>query len=133
MIIPAPGRAEAVAEPPVVACHHPGMTDRYVAPGWFTHRVFNPTVAAINRLGVSVWGSRVLEVRGRKSGQPRRTPVNVLAFESQRYLVAPRGDTQWARNLRASGEGRLLIGRRRERFAATELTTRTSRGSSART
>lgn len=64
----------------------------------------------------------MLEVRGRKSGEPRRTPVNVLTFEGQRYLVAPRGDTQWARNLRASGEGRLLIGPRRgERFAATEL------------
>lgn len=91
-------------------------------PGWFTHRVFNPTVAALTRLGISVWGSRVLEVRGRKSGQLRRTPVNVLSLEGNRYLVAPRGDTQWARNLRASGEGRLLIGPRRgERFAATEL------------
>jgi deazaflavin-dependent oxidoreductase (nitroreductase family) len=91
-------------------------------PGWFTSHVFNPAVAALTRLGVSVWGSRVLEVRGRKSGEPRRTPVNVLTFEGARYLVAPRGDTQWARNLRASGEGRLLIGpRRSERFAASEL------------
>lgn len=91
-------------------------------PGWLTSHVFNPAVAALTRLGISVWGSRVLEVRGRKSGQPRRTPVNVLTFEGQRYLVAPRGDTQWARNLRASGEGRLLIGpRRSERFRATEL------------
>jgi deazaflavin-dependent oxidoreductase (nitroreductase family) len=91
-------------------------------PGWFTSHVFNPAVAGLTRLGVSVWGSRVLEVRGRKSGEPRRTPVNVLTFEGERYLVAPRGDTQWARNLRASGEGRLLIGPRRgERFAASEL------------
>ncbi len=91
-------------------------------PGWFTSRVFNPMVAAITRSGISVWGSRVLEVRGRKSGQPRRTPVNVLHLENERYLVAPRGDTQWARNLRACGEGRLLIGpRRSERFAASEL------------
>lgn len=64
----------------------------------------------------------MLEVRGRKSGEPRRTPVNVLTLEGARYLVAPRGDTQWARNLRSSGEGRLLIGpRRSERFTATEL------------
>jgi deazaflavin-dependent oxidoreductase (nitroreductase family) len=91
-------------------------------PGWFTSHVFNPAVAGLTRLGVSVWGSRVLEVRGRKSGEPRRTPVNVLTLEGARYLVAPRGDTQWARNLRASREGRLLIGpRRSERFAATEL------------
>lgn len=64
----------------------------------------------------------MLEVRGRKSGEPRRTPVNLLSFAGERYLVAPRGDTQWARNLRASGEGRLLIGpRRSERFTASEL------------
>jgi len=91
-------------------------------PGWFTRRVFNPAVAAVTRLGISVWGSRVLEVRGRKSGQPRRTPVNVLSIEGNSYLVAPRGDTQWARNLRASSECSLLIGPRRgKRFTATEL------------
>ena len=63
----------------------------------------------------------MLEVRGRSSGQPRRTPVNLLTFEGQRYLVAPRGETQWARNLRASGGGRLLVGRRGEGFTAVEL------------
>jgi deazaflavin-dependent oxidoreductase (nitroreductase family) len=91
-------------------------------PGWFTSRVFNPAVAAVTRLGISVWGSRVLEVRGRKSGQPRRTPVNVLSFEGSSYLVAPRGDTQWARNLRASGECSLLIGRGGgKHYVASEL------------
>ena len=90
-------------------------------PGWFTMHVFNPLIAGLTRLGVSLLGSRVLEVRGRSSGQPRRTPVNLLSFEGQRYLVAPRGETQWARNLRASGEGRLLVGRRSESFTATEL------------
>ena len=63
----------------------------------------------------------MLEVRGRKSGEPRRTPVNLLVYESDRYLVAPRGHTQWVRNLRASGEGRLWLGRRSEAFTATEL------------
>jgi deazaflavin-dependent oxidoreductase (nitroreductase family) len=90
-------------------------------PGWFTKNVFNRVVAGLTRLGASVMGSRVLEVRGRSSGVPRRTPVNLLEFEGERYLVAPRGDTQWARNLRAAGEGRLLVGRRSEPFRATEL------------
>jgi deazaflavin-dependent oxidoreductase (nitroreductase family) len=63
----------------------------------------------------------VLEVRGRKTGQPRRTPINPLTLEGTRYLVAPRGHTQWVRNLRAQGEGRLLVGRRAERFTAVEL------------
>jgi deazaflavin-dependent oxidoreductase (nitroreductase family) len=90
-------------------------------PGWFTKNVFNRLVAGLTRLGVSVLGSRVLEVRGRTSREPRRTPVNLLEFEGARYLVAPRGDTQWARNLRAAGEGRLLVGRRSEHFSADEL------------
>ncbi len=91
-------------------------------PGWFTAHIFNPIVAGLTRLGISVMGSRVLEVPGRSSGQPRRTPVNLLTFEGRRYLVAPRGETQWARNLRASGQGRLLVGRRSEGFTAVELT-----------
>ena len=100
----------------------PVMPDRYLRPGWFTTNVFNRLVATSTRLGVSVLGSRVLEVRGRTSGQPRRTPVNLLTFEGAHFLVAPRGETQWVRNLRtAGGEGTLLLGRRREPFSATEL------------
>jgi deazaflavin-dependent oxidoreductase (nitroreductase family) len=83
--------------------------------------VFNRMVARLTRLGISVAGSRVLEVPGRKTGEPRRTPVNLLTMEDSRYLVAPRGHTQWVRNLRASGHGRLLLGRRAEEFAGTEL------------
>jgi deazaflavin-dependent oxidoreductase (nitroreductase family) len=97
------------------------MSEHYQRPGWFTTNVFNRVVAALTRVGISVVGSRVLEVRGRTSGEPRRTPVNLLSFEGQRYLVAPRGNTQWVRNLRASGEGRLLVGPRSEHFTATEL------------
>jgi deazaflavin-dependent oxidoreductase (nitroreductase family) len=97
------------------------MPQRYVAPDWFTRNVFNRVVAALTRLGISVWGSRVLEVRGRKTGEPRRTPVNLLTIEGTRYLVAPRGHTQWVRNLRVAGEGVLLLGQRRERFIGSEI------------
>jgi deazaflavin-dependent oxidoreductase (nitroreductase family) len=93
----------------------------YQRPDWFTEHLFNPAVAGLTRIGISIAGSRVLEVRGRKSGEPRRTPVNLLEFDGARYLVAPRGHTQWVRNLRAAGEGRLLVGRRAERFTAVEL------------
>ncbi len=75
----------------------------------------------MSRVGISVWGSRVLEVRGRNSGEPRRNPVNPLTLNGARNLIAPRGHTQWVRNLRASGEGYLLLGGRRERFSAREL------------
>jgi deazaflavin-dependent oxidoreductase (nitroreductase family) len=89
-------------------------------PGWFTKHVFNPLVAWLSRRGLSLAGSRVLEVQGRKSGEWRRTPVNPLEFEGARYLVAPRGNTQWVRNMRVSGRGR-LVGRRTEEFTATEV------------
>jgi deazaflavin-dependent oxidoreductase (nitroreductase family) len=97
------------------------MPQRYVAPDWFTRNVFNRIVAALTRLGISVWGSRVLEVRGRNTGEPRRTPVNLLTIEGTRYLVAPRGHTHWVRNLRAAGEGVLVLGRGRERFIGSEI------------
>jgi deazaflavin-dependent oxidoreductase (nitroreductase family) len=102
----------------------PGRGDalrNYQPPDWFTRRVFNPLVAIFTRLGLSVWGSRILAVRGRTTGQWRTTPVNLLVLDGQRYLVAPRGHTQWVRNLRASGGGRLLLGRRSEAFLATEI------------
>jgi deazaflavin-dependent oxidoreductase (nitroreductase family) len=97
------------------------MDDHFKRPGWFTKNVLNRIVAGLTRLGISVWGSRVLEVRGRSSGQWRRTPVNLLTLQGERYLVAPRGHTQWVRNLRASGEGRLLLGPRSESFTAAEV------------
>jgi deazaflavin-dependent oxidoreductase (nitroreductase family) len=99
-------------------------SEHFKRPGWFTKNVFNRIVAGLTRLGISVWGSRVLEVRGRSSGEWRRTPVNLLTLEGQRYLVAPRGHTQWVRNLRVSGEGRLRVGPRSEPFTATEVADR---------
>ncbi len=94
----------------------------YRAPGWFTRNILNRIVAAFTRAGISVWGSRVLEVRGRTSGQVRRVPVNLLVLDGQEYLVAPRGQAQWVRNVRAAdGELHLLLGRHRTRRVATEL------------
>ncbi len=96
-------------------------TPHYVRPGWFTQHVFNPTVALLTRAGLSVWGSRELRVRGRTSGEWRSTPVNLLTHEGTRYLVAPRGQTQWVRNLRVAGTGELRVGRHLEAFRATEI------------
>jgi deazaflavin-dependent oxidoreductase (nitroreductase family) len=62
-----------------------------------------------------------LAVRGRTSGEWRTVPVNVLDLDGSRYLVAPRGDTQWVRNLRAAGSGELRIKGRVEAFSATEV------------
>ncbi|MCW2540546.1 MAG: hypothetical protein JWN95_2271 [Frankiales bacterium] len=102
------------------------MTDesrspRYLAPGWITRRLLNPTIAGLARAGISVWGSRELRVKGRKSGQWRATPVNLLTVGADRYLVAPRGTAQWVRNLRVAGSGELRVGRRVETFRFEEL------------
>jgi len=99
----------------------PPSPDRYVKPGWFTTHVFNRVVQILTTMGFSVWGSRMLWVRGRSSGQWRSNPVNLLFYNGHCYLVAPRGVTQWVRNLRAAGCGELRVGRKAQPFDATEL------------
>ncbi len=98
------------------------MTEtRYLQPGWFTRNVFNRAVRRLTRMGLSVAGSRELRVRGRKSGAWRSNPVNPMTLEGVRYLVSPRGATEWVRNLRVAGTGELRVGRRVETFTAEEL------------
>jgi len=98
-----------------------GAAPRYLEPGWFTRNVFNRTVRRLTRLGVSVRGSRELRVRGRVTGDWHTVPVNLLTLDGDRYLVAPRGQTQWVRNIRAAGGGELRVGRRVEVFRAVEV------------
>lgn len=93
---------------------------RYIR-GGRAGQFFNSIVAALTRAGLSLWGSRVLAVRGRKSGEWRTTPVNLLTHRGERYLVAPRGHTQWVRNIRVAGGGELRLGRRTEEFRVAEL------------
>ncbi|WP_432128297.1 nitroreductase family deazaflavin-dependent oxidoreductase [Streptomyces sp. bgisy082] len=90
-------------------------------PGWFTVNVLNRVVAWTTRRGISVWGSRVLAVRGRKSGEWRRTPVNLLTVDGAQYLVAPRGHVQWTHNMRAAGGGELHLGKHVQEFTAVEV------------
>ncbi|WP_369193962.1 nitroreductase family deazaflavin-dependent oxidoreductase [Streptomyces djakartensis] len=97
------------------------MSAHVKKPGWFTINVLNRFVAWLTRRGVSVWGSRVLAVRGRKSGQWRTTPVNLLTLDGRQYLVAPRGHVQWTHNMRAAGGGELHLGRRVDAFTAAEV------------
>jgi Domain of unknown function (DUF385). len=93
----------------------------YRKPDWFTQHVFNPAVALLTRAGISIWGSRVLRVRGRKSGEWHSHPVNLLSYEGKQYLVAPRGLTQWVRNIRVAGGGELLLGNKVQPFKAVEM------------
>ncbi len=99
------------------------QSEHYRKPGMLTRKLMNPFVVMMMRAGVSVWGSRILEVPGRTSGVPRRTPVNLLEFDGDRYLVSPRGEGQWVKNVRANDGGlTLLLGRHRQELSAHELT-----------
>ncbi|WP_327149131.1 nitroreductase family deazaflavin-dependent oxidoreductase [Nocardia sp. NBC_01329] len=96
-------------------------TTRYLGPTGFDP-IFNRIANLLPKLGISIAGSRLLAVRGRKSGEWRTTMVNLMtAADGQRYLVAPRGHTQWVRNLRVAGAGELRLGRRTEVFTAVEV------------
>jgi deazaflavin-dependent oxidoreductase (nitroreductase family) len=95
--------------------------NRVVTAGHRSMLVFNKLVAGLTNRGISLMGSRVLSVRGRKSGEWRSTPVNLLTLDGQPYLVAPRGHVQWVRNLRVNPEARLRLGRTTEVFRAVEL------------
>jgi deazaflavin-dependent oxidoreductase (nitroreductase family) len=100
----------------------PETAIHYQQPDWFTRHILNPILNLLMRMGISVWGSRVLEHRGRTSGALHHTPVNLLTIDGTDYLVAARGQTQWVRNVRASGGHLVLIlGRRRQLRTAAEL------------
>jgi hypothetical protein len=75
----------------------------YREPGWFTKNVFNRLISSLT------------------SGEWRSNPVNLLTDHDRHYLVAPRGETQWVRNLRVAGAGELRVGRRVQPFTSVEL------------
>jgi deazaflavin-dependent oxidoreductase (nitroreductase family) len=79
-------------------------------------KVFNRIFGFLVGLGLGMRHNYLLQVRGRKSGRIYSTPVNVLDRGDRRYLIAPRGETQWVRNARASLRITLKRGRRRESF-----------------
>jgi deazaflavin-dependent oxidoreductase (nitroreductase family) len=66
-------------------------------------RAANTVIRWLAELGISIAGTRALRVRGRKTGKPRAVVVNLLTVDGVDYLVSPRGNTQWARNVRAAG------------------------------
>jgi len=95
---------------------------KYQPPDFFTQRIMNPLIMLVGKTtGMTMKNTHTLSVRGRNSGEMRSVPVSPIEVDGVRYLVAPRGHTQWVRNLRASRSGRLWLGRRAEEFSAEEL------------
>ncbi|TJZ44088.1 nitroreductase family deazaflavin-dependent oxidoreductase [Streptomyces piniterrae] len=92
----------------------------YLKPNSLATRL-NRTIGWLARRGISLAGSADLAVRGRKSGEWRRVPVNPMAYGDGRYLVSARGNSEWVRNMRAAGGGELRVGRRTRPFTAVEV------------
>ncbi|MFE6808523.1 nitroreductase family deazaflavin-dependent oxidoreductase [Streptomyces sp. NPDC057681] len=81
----------------------------------------NGVIGWLARHGVSLMGSAELSVRGRKSGQMQRIPVNPHTHAAAQYIVSARGHSQWVRNMRVAGAGELRVGRKVRTFTATEV------------
>ena len=88
---------------------------------WAERHVVNRAVRLGLRLGRDIDGLQELEVRGRKTGKARRTPVKILEVDGERHVLSLRGNSGWVCNLRASGKGRLRFGGRVEDVVAVEL------------
>jgi deazaflavin-dependent oxidoreductase (nitroreductase family) len=96
------------------------MNVRYDEPNR-TARTANALIGWLAELGISVAGTRALRVRGRKTGKSRGVVVNVLRVDGVDYVVSPRGNTQWVRNVRAAGVVDVGPRWRRRRLRTTEV------------
>ncbi len=79
-------------------------------------RIFNKAFGVLVGVGLGPRHYYLLQVRGRKTGRVYATPVSVVELDGKRFLVAPRGRTQWVRNAEAAGEVTLKKGRTSQRF-----------------
>jgi hypothetical protein len=92
-----------------------GRPRPYARPGVFLSKVVNPIMIALGR-------RTVLTVRGRKSGRPVKVPMDPpFEWNGTRYLVSPRGETHWARNLRTVGEADLRTRHDLEHIRVVEI------------
>jgi deazaflavin-dependent oxidoreductase (nitroreductase family) len=79
-------------------------------------KIFNRVFGFVVGMGLGFSYNYLLQVRGRKSGKLYATPINLLEIHGKRFLVAPRGRTQWVRNAEAAGEVTLKKGSSSQRF-----------------
>jgi deazaflavin-dependent oxidoreductase (nitroreductase family) len=84
-------------------------------------RLFNRLFGFLVGLGIGLRHNYLLQVRGRKTGKLYATPIDLLGFRGKKYLVAPRGRTQWVRNAEAAGEVTLKKGSHRQRYRLRPL------------
>lgn len=84
-------------------------------------KLFNGIFGFFAGVGLTPKKNVMLEVKGRRSGQPRSVPVNWVEYQGQRYLVSPRGESEWVRNVRADGGRAVLRHGKRESVRLEEL------------
>jgi deazaflavin-dependent oxidoreductase (nitroreductase family) len=82
---------------------------------------FNPIAQRMLGVGIPMGPNALITVRGRKSGEPRTTPIALIEIGGKRWVSSPFGDVNWVRNLRAAGQATLTFGRREEKVTAIEL------------
>jgi hypothetical protein len=96
------------------------MSTRYEEPNRAA-RAANTAIRWLAEMGISIAGTRALRVRGRKTGKERGVVINLLTVDGVDYVVSPRGNTQWARNVRAAGVVEMGPRWRRERTEISEV------------
>ncbi|MDT5349286.1 MAG: hypothetical protein QOH91_2573 [Mycobacterium sp.] len=96
------------------------MSTRYDEPNRAA-RTATTVIRWLAELGISIAGTTALRVRGRKTGKPRSVVINLLTVDGVDYVVSPRGNTQWARNVRAAGVVEVGPRWRRESIGVTEV------------
>ena len=96
------------------------MSTFYEKPSGFT-QLMNRAISIFASLGWTPGNTITLEVRGRKSGEPRSVVVNSVEVDGQKYLVAPRGETEWVRNVRAAGGEAIIRHGKRKRIRLDEV------------
>jgi deazaflavin-dependent oxidoreductase (nitroreductase family) len=84
-------------------------------------RFFNPVAQRVLRVGPLLGPNALITVRGRKSGEPRTTPVALVDIGGRRWVIGTFGEVNWVRNLRAAGEATVTVGRKAQPMRATEL------------
>jgi len=89
------------------------------APGWLKY--VNPINRFLLRCGIGPSAQHLLTIAGRNSGKPRTTPVAVITFRGERYLVAGFDSSNWVKNARVAGRGELRRGRKIERVELVEV------------
>ncbi len=90
-------------------------------PSLLTRRILDPALSTLIRLGVMPSRIQLLTVAGRSTGKSHSVPVTPVDLGGRTYLVSPRGELEWVRNIRVAGKGELRNGRRMRPISVTEL------------